>query len=92
MHYVTGYSGFSDVASEQEGNYLALHVSSDGNNAVLKVKLVGSDNDEVVLDEDGIIVLRVTNPTQAIRITCERGETTLTKTYPLTGLLLEPAQ
>lgn len=90
LEYVTGYYGFSDVASEQEGNYLALHVSSDGN-AVLKVKLVGSDNDGVTLDEDGIVVLKVTNANQAVRVTGTQGDVTITKVYQLSGLILRSA-
>ena len=88
LYHVTGYTGFSDTASEQEGNFLALHISANIGNSAITVKLVGSDNDEVTLDNDGIIILRVTSNTQSVRVTATRGGNSIAKTYTLNGVTL----
>ena len=41
LKHVTGYTGFSSNTSEQEGNYLALKVDADSEDAIVAVELVG---------------------------------------------------
>ena len=49
LKYVTGYTGFSGRADEQEGYYLALHYECEGADSI---KVNG-----VTLDEDGLHIL-----------------------------------
>ena len=90
MKYVTGYTGFSSNTSEQEGNYLALKVDADSEDAVATVELVGGTKGPVTLDDDMNIVLLIKNKdTQSIKVTVDNGENSTTKTYGLIGLTLE---
>lgn len=90
MKHVTGYTGFSSNTSEQEGNYLALKVDSDSQDAVVTVELVGGTKGPVTLDDDMNIVLLIKNKdTQSIKVTVDNGENSTTKTYGLIGLTLE---
>lgn len=90
MKYVTGYTEFSSDVSEQEGNYLALKVDADSEEAVVTVELVGGTKGPVTLDDDMNIVLLIKNKdTQSIKVTVDDGEDSSTKTYRLTGLTLE---
>jgi len=65
--YVTGYTGFSGDPELQSGNYLALHFEDDAANAIY-VKLIGGSGNEVQLDSDGIIVLRITDAATAVSV------------------------
>ena len=88
MKHVTGYTGFSSNTSEQEGNYLALKVDADSEDAVATVELVGGTKGPVTLDDDMNIVLLIKD-TQSIKVTVDNGENSTTKTYGLIGLTLE---
>ena len=90
MKHVTGYTGFSSNTSEQEGNYLALKVDADSEDAIVTVELVGGIKGPVTLDEDMNIVLLIKNKdTQSIKVTTTHNEESVTKTYGLSGLTLE---
>ena len=90
MKHVTGYTGFSSNTSEQEGNYLALKVDADSEDAVATVVLVGGTKGPVTLGDDMNIVLLIKNKdTQSIKVTVDNGENSTTKTYGLIGLTLE---
>ena len=90
MKHVTGYTGFSSNTSEQEGNYLALKVDADSEDAIVTVELVGGTKGPVTLDEDMNIVLLIKNKdTQSIKATTTHNEESVTKTYGLSGLTLE---
>lgn len=89
LKLVTGYTGFSSVAAEQSGNYLALHVTPQPEDAGVTVELVGGKKGAVELDDDGLIVLRIADTAkQSVKVTVTNGEDTATKTYSLTGLTL----
>lgn len=90
MKHVTGYTGFSSNTSEQEGNYLALKVDADSEDAIVTVELVGGTKGPVTLDDDMNIVLLIKNKnTQSIKVTTTHNEESVTKTYGLSGLTLE---
>lgn len=90
MKHVTGYTGFSSNTSEQEGNYLALKVDADSEDAIVTVELVGGTKGPVTLDDDMNIVLLIKNKdTQSIKVTTTHNEESITKTYGLSGLTLE---
>ena len=89
MKHVTGYTGFSSNTSEQEGNYLALKVDADSEDAVVTIELVGGTKGPVTLDDDMNIVLLIKNKdTQSIKVTVDDGKDSATKTYGLTRLSL----
>ena len=90
LKHVTGYTGFSSNVSEQSGNYLALKVDANSDDAVISVELVGGTKGPVVLDEDRNIVLLIKDKdTQSIKVEVEDSDVTETKTYDLSGLVLE---
>lgn len=88
LKYVTGYTGFSGVTEEQSGNYLVLHCASDDADSIT-VEVVGGDHGPVTLDADGIIILRIKNTSQKVRVTSTKDGATNVKTYSLAGLTLE---
>ena len=91
LKHVTGYTGFSSNTSEQEGNYLALKVDADSEDAVATVELVGGTKGPVTLDDDMNIVLLIKNKdTQSIKVTVDDGEnSTSERLIGITGLTLE---
>lgn len=88
LNYISSYPGFSGNVEEQSGHYLALFCDSDDAETIT-VELVGGVHGPVTLDEDGLIILKVTSPTQSVRViaTADDGSTT-TKVYSLTNLQL----
>lgn len=85
LHYVTDYTGFwPSRPDRQEGNYLALHFESNLEDPIV-VELIGGESGPSTLDEDGIIILRIANNEQKVKVTC--GD--LIAEYSLTELILE---
>lgn len=85
--YVNDYTDFSTNAAEQEGNYLALAVSTDVDDATTTVELMGGTNPVTKSDDNGNYVMRVTNSTsQTVKITSTKDKDSVTKIYKLTGL------
>ena len=92
LHYVTGYTGFSDDTSKQSGNYLALKFTgSDG--ATTTAQLLGPNGTNAIdVSSDMYAVFRITDKNnQKIRVTTTLNEDVVTKTYSLAGLVLETA-
>ena len=88
LKLVTDYTGFSSATDEQSGNYLALHVTQEPEDATVTVELIGGKNGAVELD-DGLIVLKIADTAkQSVKVTVTNGEDTATKTYSLKGLTL----
>lgn len=91
LKYVTGYTGFDTVVSEQEGNYLALKFEVDPADAAVIVNLLGGTKGPVTLDSDMNMVLRIADKqSESIEVTVKKGDKQVVKTYGLTGLTLEP--
>lgn len=88
LKFVTGYTGFSGDASEQSGNYLAVHATAE-EGAVIKAELIGGLHGEVTLDEDGILIVRITSNLQALKFSATTSAGTQTTIYDLSGLTLE---
>lgn len=85
LHYVTGYTDFSNIPEEQQGNYLAIHC------AVPDVDGVTISVNGRTLESDGIIVLIIKNKDNPVTITASKsGLDSVTKTYSISGLTLEP--
>ena len=88
LKYVTGYTGFSGDVSEQSGNYLAVHIASDEADSI-KIELLGGTTGEKTLDEDGLLILRITDAqSESLKVTAVKGTETATKIYSLAGLTL----
>ena len=89
LKYVNDYTGFSSKVEEQSGNYLTIHADSTDADSIT-VELVGGTKGPVTLDEDGTIVIRITNPaTQSVRVVATKGTDSITKNYTL-DVTLEP--
>ncbi len=90
LYNVTDYTGFSSDTAEQSGHYLVFHCESTDNNATIKVQLINGLHDEVTLDDDGIIIIRITDKaSQKVKITVSGDEyDDIIKVYNLTGLTL----
>lgn len=92
LNYIKDYTGFSGIMSEQEGNYLALHVASDISDAKITVELLGGKSGEKILDDDGLVVLRITNTaSQIVKVTATKEQDTAIEMYNLTKLELVSA-
>jgi flavoprotein len=88
---VTDYTGYD--ATLKDGNYLAIHVSSDDADAVLSFEVInGVVGHPKQLDEDGIAILKISDvENQKIKIYGTKNGATVTKTYRLNNLVLETA-
>lgn len=89
LKHVTGYTGFSSKAAEQEGHYLALKFTTDPADAVTTVELVGGTKGPVALDADRNIVLLIKSNTQSVKVVSTKNDISTIQTYSLTGLTLE---
>lgn len=87
LKYVTDYTGFSGKASEQKGNYLAIHAEADDATATVKVGISKMST----LDADGDIVLIVKGTSTPVTVTAEaEGKDPVTKTFSLENIVLTP--
>lgn len=91
LKYLNDYTGYPGGADEQVGNYLILRCSAaDG--AKIEVKLEGGPLDWQELDEDGLVISRITDKDgQTIKVRASlEGETGYeTEEFSLSGLVLE---
>ena len=93
LRYVTGYTGFSGDPAKQEGNFLALDLAAtpDGT-AVIKAEVIGGDSEgNPVTVDDGILVTRIANKSQKIKITATNGDNVIERVYGLGSLKLKTA-
>ena len=89
LHYVTGFTNFSSTTTEQEGNFLALKFAhTEG--ATTTVEIVGGTKGPVTLDSDMNWVGRIESGDTAIEVVTSKDGASLTETYSITGLTLEP--
>ena len=90
LKYVTDYTGFSGDVSEQSGNYLAIKVEANAD--TITVELVnGTLGHPVTLDEDGMIVIRITDTsTQSIIVVATKENVSETHNLSISGLTLTP--
>ena len=95
LKYVTGYTGFSGLEEEQEGNYLALYYRvPDMTGVTIKVK--GGSGNEVTLDPDGLHILRIKDAdslNKKIVVTASKeGYETVRRAYSVAHLELESGE
>lgn len=86
LKYVTGYTGFSSDADEQEGNYLALKLTAEPHD---KIEVAIGDQGPVDVTADEFVVIRLTELTDPLEITVKNGVDSATEELDLTGLTLE---
>ena len=85
LNHVTDFGNFSSIVSEQEGNFLALEISSD-NGETITTEVVNGTHGPVTVD-DGFCIYRITDKdTQKIKITVSKGDQSKVVQYGLTGL------
>ena len=58
-NYVTEYTQWSSVKDDQEGNYIALKLTTDSKEAIQFKSVDGTDNGYKTLDSDGILIWRI---------------------------------
>ncbi|MBP9989606.1 MAG: hypothetical protein KBT46_08945 [Ruminococcus sp.] len=89
MKYVTGFTGFSGVAAEQKGYFLAIHAESTDATTITLELLNGKSTGAKTLDSDGDMVIQITDKTkQKIKIVASDGTNTTTRIYALDNLSL----
>ena len=89
LKYKTGYTGYSQSAELQEGNFFAFKVNPSVSGAVIKCKLLGGVGPEVTMDADLNAVVRITSNTQKIRLTITKDSITKVYIYSLANLTLQ---
>lgn len=72
LNYVTDFEDFSSNEDEQKGNFLVIKVDEATKGKTVTAELSEAKGEgKRTLDEDGIIVARITSKTQTITITIE---------------------
>lgn len=89
LRFVDDYTGFSGDPELQSGNYIVIHAEVPGykDSAVIEVTVTNP----VVLDEDGIAVLRIADKdSQTITVVASvDGHEDITRVFTLDGLTCE---
>lgn len=89
LKYVTGWTE-AWTEDEADGNYLMLHAATNADDATITAELIGGIHGPVTLDDDGIIIFRVTSTSQSVQFTVSKtGYESKTVTYSLRGLTLQ---
>ena len=81
LKYVTGYTGFSGRADEQEGYYLALHYECEDADSI---KVNG-----VTLDSDGIHILIIKKKGGKVKVEVSKDENTYSEYIDISALKYE---
>ena len=91
LQYLADYSSAGYVGEEASGNYLVIHCESEGADAVT-VEVVGGVHGERTLDVDGIVICRIADTSQKIRVKAYKDDQVVNvQTYDLSGLTLATA-
>lgn len=89
LKYIADYTSAGYAGDEASGNYLVIHCASDDADTVT-VEVVGGNHGERTLDSDGIVICRIANTAQKIRVKAYKdGVVGNVATYSLTGLVLQ---
>lgn len=87
LNYVDDYTGFSGDPAEQVGNYIVLKASTE-EGSTTTAELIGGVHGPVTLDDDGILVARITDSVTAVKFTTTKGTDSKTVTIDLSELTL----
>lgn len=91
LKYVADYSSAYGTG-EDSGNYLVLHAEvPDAEDVVITAELVNGVHGPTTLDDDGLIIFRITDKnSQKVRFVASKtGCVPVTKTFTLRGLTLQ---
>lgn len=90
LKYVSDYSSAGYTDDEESGNFIALHCTSNVEDAVITAQLVNGVHGAVTLDEDKICIFRISDKsTQSIKFTATAdGYESVSAEYALTDLEL----
>lgn len=87
--HVDDYTGYDPTYCE--GYYLALQVEDADPDAVITVEVINGMFGPATLDSDRMCILKISNTnTQRVKFTYTKDETTETKVFSLTTLVLDP--
>ena len=87
LKYISDYSAaFS--GDEASGHYIALKFAADGAESIT-VQVIGGLHGPSTLDEDGIVVARITSVSQQLKVVATESGISTTTFYSLNGLILE---
>ena len=90
LRYVTDYTGFSGDPALQSGNFLAIDLAATPNDAVITAEVIGGDSEgNPVTVDDGVLVTRIKNRQQKIKIVATNGDNIIERTYGLGSLKLK---
>lgn len=89
--YVTGYTGFSSVVEEQTGNYLALKFDTEPEADEVTVDVIGGEKGPVKLDEDRMLVIRLTGSTNSFKVIVTKNGKEFEEIYDFSEVVLEEA-
>ena len=88
LKYIADYTSAGYAGDEASGNYIVLHCAADDADSIT-VEVVGGVHGEQTLDVDGLIICRIANTSQKIRVKAYKdGQVANVQTYSLTGLTL----
>ena len=92
VKYIADYSAAGYGTGEDSGNYLVLHAEvPEVEGVTITAEVVNGVHGVVTLDDDGILISRITDKfSQKIRfVASKEGYPSVTKTLSLRGLTLE---
>ena len=87
LKYISDYSSAGYTGDEKDGHFLALHCESVSG-ATITVQVVGGRHEATTLDPDGLVICRIANNNQTIKVVATKNGETTTKVYSLHGLVL----
>lgn len=90
LKYISDYSSAGYTGDEKSGNFLVLKCeATDG--ATITVEVVGGVHGPSTLDEDGLVICRIANNNQSIKVVATKNGQSNTRIFNLLGLGLESA-
>ena len=91
LKYIADYTSAGYTGDEASGNYLVIHCEAADADSIT-VEVVGGVHGAQTLDVDGIIICRIANTSQKIRVTAYKdGQIANVQTYSLDNLVLTSA-
>lgn len=90
LKYIADYSSAGYTGDEESGNFLALKCTATSG-ATITVEVVGGLHGASTLDSDGLVICRIANTDQKIRVVATKAGQSSVKLYTLTGLTLNQA-
>ena len=90
LKYISDYSAAGFTGDEKSGNFLALKFTPV-TGATTTVEVLGGLHGASTLDADGLIVCRIMNTNQQIKVVTTKNSQSSTYIYSLAGLVLQNA-